>query len=211
MRTLRTTVNVVSALGAIGLVVFISYYSSARVRERRAAQAVAAGVDKFRKVLAFRAAANETQTNGRGWPVTVDPEWFSGDPPRNVLVTPDRPWVEIATVAEAPLHDPPVRMTIDNRVASFWYNPYQGVVRARVPVSISDQKSLDLYNQINGTSLDSIYGASLDHAEVDGAAGASGATGTSGATSPATASVSEDKDNLDPTVPKPAASGNPKK
>jgi hypothetical protein len=203
MRTLRTTVNVVSALGAIGLVVFISYHSSARVREKRAAQSVAAGVDKFRKVLAFRAAANETQTNGRGWPVTVDPAWFGGEPPRNVLVTPDRPWVEIATVAEASLNDPPVRMTIDNKVASFWYNPYQGVIRARVPVSISDQKSLDLYNQINGTSLDSIYGSSLDHAEANGAAGPSGTTGAGGATPPATVSVPEDKDSLDPTGPRP--------
>src|SRR5262249_12261162 len=70
--------------------------------------------------------------------------------------------VEVATPAEASLQDPAVRLTLDAHVASFWYNPYQGIVRARVPVLISDEKALDLYNTINGTHLATIYGVAPD-------------------------------------------------
>jgi hypothetical protein len=52
---------------------------------------------------------------------------------------------------------PPVRLTLDDRMASFWYNPYQGVVRARVPVQVNDDAALELYNRINGCSLLSIF------------------------------------------------------
>jgi hypothetical protein len=42
--------------------------------------------------------------------------------------------------------------------AAFWYNPYKGILRARVPYDISDERALDLYNRVNGTSVSSIYG-----------------------------------------------------
>jgi hypothetical protein len=48
-------------------------------------------------------------------------------------------------------------MTIDSKRAGYWYNPNQGIVRARVPVGISDDRALRLYNRINGTALTSIY------------------------------------------------------
>jgi hypothetical protein len=98
----------------------------------------------------------------------VDPQWFGAEPPRNGLVSPERPWVEVATPAEASLQDPPVRLTVDPKVAAFWYNPYQGVVRARVPVSISDAKSLAMYNAINGTRLTTIYGVAPEEPAHEG-------------------------------------------
>jgi hypothetical protein len=42
-------------------------------------------------------------------------------------------------------------------MAAFWYNPYQGILRARVPVMISDEESLSVYNRINSSSLTSIF------------------------------------------------------
>ena len=187
--TLRRTVNVVSALAAVGLITFISSSVMDRMKEKRAVDAVAADVARFRQVLAYRAASNQTEVNTRGWPVTIDPVWFGSDPPRNALVTPERPWVEVATPSEAPLQDPVVRMTLTPTTAAFWYNPYQGVVRARVPVALSDRKSLELYNTINGTRLTEIYGVPPDM--TIGAPGASGATGASGA-SGQTGATSED-------------------
>jgi hypothetical protein len=176
--TLRRTVNVVSALAAVGLIAFISSSLTDRLKEKRAVEAVATDVSRFRQVLAYRAAANQTEVNTRGWPVTIDPAWFGSDPPRNTLVTPERPWVEVATPGEASLQDPVVRMTLTPTTAAFWYNPYQGVVRARVPVSLSDRKSLELYNTINGTRLTEIYGVPPEPV----AAGATGTTGASGQT-----------------------------
>ena len=39
----------------------------------------------------------------------------------------------------------------------FWYNPYQGVIRTRIPPMISDQRSVELYNRLNRCSLPSIF------------------------------------------------------
>lgn len=155
--TLRRTVDVVTGLAAVGLVAFVTFASATQIRERKLVQEVAADLARFRQVLAYKAASKQVEINGRGWPTTVDPEWFGGEPPRNPLVTPERPWVEIAPPDEAELSDPPVRMAISPLHASFWYNPYQGIVRARVPVSISDEKALRLYNAVNGTALANIY------------------------------------------------------
>ena len=67
--------------------------------------------------------------------------------------------MDLATRDEADLDNPMVKMTADPRLAGFWYNPHLGVVRARVPVMVSDVESLELYNRVNGTRLASIFGA----------------------------------------------------
>ena len=88
----------------------------------------------------------------------IDPDWFEGDLPENPLVGPEHPWVEIAPIADkARLH--PSRLTTSlASVASFWYNPYNGVVRARVPVGISDARALDVYNEVNDCELETLFG-----------------------------------------------------
>ena len=45
----------------------------------------------------------------------------------------------------------------DSSIAGFWYNPYQGLVRARVPPGVSDATVLKLYNEINDCTLESIF------------------------------------------------------
>ena len=162
--TLRRVVDVVCITAAVGMLAGIGYAVNGRITERRTVQDVTDDVNRFRQVLASQAAANATELNPRGWPTTVDPQWFGGEPPRNGLVSPERPWVEVATADEASLTDPMIRMTINPRLASFWYNPFQGIVRARVPVSISDRRALEMYNAINGTSLDEIYSKDIPKA-----------------------------------------------
>jgi len=93
--------------------------------------------------------------------------------------------------------DPPVRMTIDGKLASFWYNPYQGIVRARVPVCVSDRKALDLYNSINGTRLSELYGAPPEPPRESGPALPSGAEKPR-----ATAEVPEQAPDLGPSIPR---------
>ncbi|MBX3385235.1 MAG: hypothetical protein KF768_01545 [Phycisphaeraceae bacterium] len=120
-------------------------------------QRSAAAVLRLETELRYRAATNSTTLNSRGWPVTIDPNWFDGRPPVNNLVSPHRPWVEIAAPEEAGFLHPQVRMTVGDHLAQFWYNPWQGVIRARVPVTVNDERTLEVYNRINGCALDSIF------------------------------------------------------
>ncbi len=116
------------------------------------------------QILKLKATADETALNERGHAITVDVKWFKDGVPRNPMLGKPHPWLEIASEAEAGLLHPPVRLAVSECLAEFWYNPYQGVVRARVPVMISDSKSTALYNRINGTSIANIleYESSRD-------------------------------------------------
>jgi hypothetical protein len=156
--TLRRIVDLVAITTALGLASGVGWHGYAHFEEQRNIKRVSGELRRFQQVLAYQSASGQTQTNTRGWPVTIDPNWFGGDPPRNHLLTPDRPWLEIAPQEQAQLNDPPVRMSIDGATAAFWYNPNQGIVRARVPVQISDEKSLAMYNAVNGTWLRTIHG-----------------------------------------------------
>jgi hypothetical protein len=119
-------------------------------------QKTSADTQRLEREIRFRAATKAVALNPRGWPATVDPTWFETDPPVNSVVGPAHPWVEVAQEDEAGLMHPRVRMTLDEKVAGFWYNPYQGVVRARVPVSVSDDQATAMYNAVNLASLPSI-------------------------------------------------------
>ncbi|MCC6320405.1 MAG: hypothetical protein IT438_03090 [Phycisphaerales bacterium] len=154
MRWMR---DVVALLGAAALVGGYLYIQ----REQRDKDALVGRAESdLRRMdleVKYRAASKSTELNSRGWPVTIDPAWFEDRAPDNPLVDHDRPWVEVAGTQQADFIHPPVRMTIDRSLASFWYNPYQGIVRARVPVMVSDDEATTLYNRINGTVLTSIF------------------------------------------------------
>ncbi|MFI4915280.1 MAG: hypothetical protein ACIAS6_02085 [Phycisphaerales bacterium JB060] len=111
---------------------------------------------KFHSMLKVQATTNGVAVNGRGWPNTIEGHWFDDDPPLNHLLTGDRPWVELAPAEDADRDHPadPVAFDADgHRAASFWYNPYRGVVRARVAPQINDEQTLELYNRVNGVFL----------------------------------------------------------
>ncbi|MCW5757845.1 MAG: hypothetical protein KIT54_11470 [Phycisphaeraceae bacterium] len=113
-------------------------------------------LSRFHSVLKVQATTSGVAVNGRGWPNTIEGNWFGDDPPRNHLLTGDRAWVEIAPVEDADRDHPvdPVAFdSLDFKPASFWYNPYRGVVRARVAPQINDQTTLALYNRVNGVFL----------------------------------------------------------
>lgn len=157
LTAVRRIVDILIVLGALGLVGGVAAWQIDQQQQRQALKAVADTVRDFDRMIRLRAATKDVELNARGWPVTIDPKWFDGNPPRNPLVTPDRPWVDIAPPEDARLTNPAVRIAVSRELASFWYNPYQGIIRARVPVSISDQRALELYNTINGTDLDVIF------------------------------------------------------
>ena len=90
-------------------------------------------------------------------PAVVDPAWFPDTLPTNPLLGPDRPWLEVAAEHQFGWQHPPNLTAEDPTVASFWYNPSNGVVRARVPVGISDAQALALYNEVNDCTLSNLF------------------------------------------------------
>jgi hypothetical protein len=113
----------------------------------------------LRQEIKRHAGLGDEALTGRGWPVTIQPEWFEGTAPRNPFLVGKRPWVEVATPTEALLMHPVIRCDTSGQFAEFWYNPYLGIVRARVPYLRSDRETLVLYNDINDADLASLFSA----------------------------------------------------
>lgn len=118
-------------------------------------------VKRIESEIRIRAATSSTSINGRGWPETIDPAWFGEDPPLNPYVTADHPWVEVAADHESSLQDPAIRQVVSREVAGFWYNPANGVVRIRIGPHIVDQRAIELYNRLNGSSVSSLFGGGV--------------------------------------------------
>lgn len=111
----------------------------------------------IQRQVQLQATLEQVPCNEHGWPVTIDTAWFKDSLPDNPLMDNDRPWMEVASPLYARLDHPLDRATADPRAAQFWYNPAKGVVRARVPVGVSDQESLTAYNRLNGVHLQSLF------------------------------------------------------
>lgn len=154
MRWIRDLILLLVLTGVAGGVV---WWQSNRREEQARVDKTTADTQRLEREVRYRAATKAGELNARGWPITVDPAWFESDPPRNLVVSDDRPWVEIASEEDMGLQHPAERMTLDEKTAAFWYNPYQGVVRARVPVAMTDDEATALYNAVNRSSITSIH------------------------------------------------------
>jgi hypothetical protein len=113
---------------------------------------------RLEREIRLRSGTGNAELNARGWPVRIESDWFIGSAPRNLLLSNDHPWMEIAPPADAMLEHPRKRIAIDRATASFWYNPANGIVRARTPAGVSDARTTEVYNRVNSSSLSSIFG-----------------------------------------------------
>lgn len=154
---MRIMLHIASLLMACLALAGYLWHRQATAREDQLVREARSAVEDIRRSIKYRAATEDPTVNQVGWPVTIDPSWFGGKVPMNPLLTRDRPWVEVASSDEAKLTDPPIRQVLTDGIASFWYNPSNGIVRARVGAAVSDAKALELYNQINGTTLRSLF------------------------------------------------------
>ncbi len=155
-RLLPNTLMVLATVVILGGLGF--YYAD----QRQAAADLAltkTEVSRFQNQIHLQAAladADGPSTDGRP-PESIDPKWFEGNRPVNPLLGPLHPWVEI----EEPGHPErlhPLNLTApDVGSAQFWYNPGNGLVRARVPRGISDAKTLRTYNDVNDSALTSLF------------------------------------------------------
>ncbi len=155
---MRRIVDIAAVLLVVAVAAGVMYFRMERQREEATERLVFADVQRFQQEVQKRAATGESTTNNaRGWPITIEPAWFGGNPPQNPLLSSDRPWVEVAPTEQAYLLHPEVRIATDKSMAAFWYNPYQGIVRTRVPAMLNDDQALALYNRLNRCALSSIF------------------------------------------------------
>ena len=157
MRLLMLLMATVMLAGAAAAYFWREAESKSAEAEFQAAQA---GLEQMVQQVKYRAALGDGDVNGRGWPLTIDKGWFNGTPPRNTLLSGRHPWVQIAGPAEYDLDHPPSRVALDETSpegAGFWYNPGKGIVRARVGPTLSDKRAIELYNRLNGTSVDRLF------------------------------------------------------
>ena len=88
----------------------------------------------------------------RRFPTEISPKWFDNRMPVNLMVPPGQPWLDVAPPNDKNDHPPDPVITRPDQ-AGFWYNPNRGIFRARVTPQFTDSETLDLYNELNGTSL----------------------------------------------------------
>jgi len=162
----RILTNILMLMMVAAMAAGVLWLKKSQERESEQVTRTRDAVHDLSREIKLKSATGQVELNGRGWPVTIDPAWFKGTPPRNLLIPTDRPWLEIASPLEADLTDPPVRQSVDRSVATFWYNPANGIVRARVGSSISDSAAVDMYNRINGTHLAELFDTSWDPEKV---------------------------------------------
>jgi len=154
---MRRLTDLLLGVTVVGLAAGAVVHSRKAATDEARVAATRSAVQRIETQIRLRAAAGEAEVNSRGWPTTIDPAWFDGAAPRNLLLKGRRPWLEIAPPEQADLQHPPVRVAVDETTASFWYNPGTGAVRARVPATVSDRRAVELYNRVNGASLRSIF------------------------------------------------------
>jgi len=153
MRLVLNTVVALILVAVLGGVV----YKDRVARDREAMEVqTQQEVRRFQQQVHLQAALEFSDSGVRGYPEMVKPAWFGGRLPRNALLKPGHPWLEIANEKEAALRHPRRCTAETDQMAAFWYNPANGIVRARVPAEITDEKALHLYNFINRSDLTSI-------------------------------------------------------
>jgi hypothetical protein len=154
MRTLTNILIIVMLLGILGS--FGMHYRT-KWLEHRAIEDTKLELRRFQREVHYRATLGDIEGGERRFPRTIEPLWFNGDLPVNELLGPEHPWCDIAGLDEKHLHHPADRVAAGGKAAKFWYNPYTGAVRARVPSRVIDTEALELYNYINDSDLQILF------------------------------------------------------
>ena len=154
---MKFVIDSLVVLMVVGIVGGVFYFARANRQMEHQVDLARNELRRFESELLLQSALEGVALSPRGYPLTVEPEWFGADLPFNPLLGRSYRWLEIASKSETDkVH--PVHLTAANHsVPQFWYNPYSGVVRARVPAGIADATALKLYNRLNGCSLPSLF------------------------------------------------------
>jgi hypothetical protein len=154
---MRYLIDFIIVLIVIGLLAGAVWHKRETTAVRLEREAARAEVRRFQQQISLQSALASVHRNDRGVVETIDPQWFGGDLPRHPLLSDSHPWLEIASPEQRNLIHPLQRVAVTSDVAKFWFNPHTGIVRARVPATLSDAQALELYNFINDTKLSDLF------------------------------------------------------
>lgn len=154
---MRFVVNVLIALMLLGILTGVVVMRDIQHQHQAALDQAQHDLRRLQREVMLQASLRQVEMSETGYPLTIDPAWFEDNLPRNDLIGPAHPWVEIAHEDHRRLDHPTVKIAAEKDVARFWYNPYTGRVRARVPTATSDATALKTYNYINNVNLNSLF------------------------------------------------------
>lgn len=146
----------VDVLSCAAIVALAALFLDAKARDDARAEAIEGAREALRAIereVGVRAVLAGDSAGEIVYPPSIDVRWFGDERPLNPLVEPDRPWVEIAPAVDRGLRHPRSPVASDRASAMFWYNPANGIVRARVPEALAEGDAIELYNRLNQTKL----------------------------------------------------------
>ncbi len=153
MRLMIDTLIAILAVAVLSTVLLAQHRERRELTEFDAAHRALASLHQQ---LLYQAALGDVTLTSTGFPERLDPAWFGHELPVNPLAPPpDWPWADVAPPGDRHDH-PPDPVLRDPAQAGFWYNPNRGIVRLRVPEQLSRQRTLELYNALNNSALESL-------------------------------------------------------
>ncbi|MDH3582929.1 MAG: hypothetical protein OER86_01800 [Phycisphaerae bacterium] len=150
---MRLVTDTLIALMLVGLLGGMIWYQRDDDRLLERVEAVRLATKAIEAQAVFQPALGEIKGTPRGFALELKAEWFD-HLPTNILLDNHAklPWVD-HTPVEAQDRADPATIVADSKHATFWYNPYLGLVRARVPMQFTQKQTVDLYNLVNRTAV----------------------------------------------------------
>lgn len=154
---MRIVIDTLVALMLAGILAGVTLHQQNTRADDAAVEMTRQSVQRINREIRLRAQLGQVTLSEQGFPTTVDPEWFDNALPRNTLINDGRPWIEVAPIEQRGIAHPLDIAASGKTVGAFWYNPAQGTVRARVPAGLSDAATIDLYNTVNSSDVNSRF------------------------------------------------------
>ncbi len=152
---MRLLIDSLIAMMLVAVLAGIILHHRQQQRQLSQYQALHRALAQFREAVVSEGARDRSLANEWGYPLTISPLWFPEGLPANHLIPGRHPWIDLAPPGD--MNDqPPDPVATRPDQAGFWYNPNRGLIRARVTPQFTQQATLSLYNQINGTMLVSL-------------------------------------------------------
>ena len=149
---MRQFTDTLIAVMAVAILAGVVLYHRQEHRFEKQVQIVHESLYELQEQLVYQAALAEVELNPAGFPLRIRPEWFGQKRPQNPLVAAEQQWLDVAEALYMTDH-PPDPVVHEPRQSAFWYNPNVGIIRARVPASLTDHETIKMYNRVNGSDL----------------------------------------------------------
>jgi hypothetical protein len=149
---MRLAVNILIVVMLLAVVAALGFHYLQQQRHQSNVRFVRDALTELHETVAYHKALSDAKKPRRDYPDRPKPQWFDETLPTNVFTGRDHPWIDVAPDDDSAAHPPDPIVTRQDQ-AGIWYNPSNGIFRARVPKQATRAESLRLYNKLNGTNL----------------------------------------------------------